>query len=97
MIPIVTRRIIWSVAAAIPLASIALTVADSEMTPKVIRYLIAPGYVLAERLPSAGTSFPESISRFVWFALTTNAAYYFLLILLVLWWRASRHSSSSST
>jgi hypothetical protein len=90
----VGRRIVCSVTVAVPLALISFAIADHEMTPNVIRYLIAPGYVLSLRLSLGGSSFSESISRDVCFALTANTAYYGLLVFLVLWSVARRHASS---
>ena len=65
--------------AAISAAFFAFGLADSAKTPNFIRYLIAPGYVLAlhARL---------NLANFLWLALCTNAAYYALVIYLISSW-----------
>lgn len=88
MISNVTRRIVWSVVLAIPLAFVSFAVADSVRTPNVIRYLIAPGFVLSLHLSPGGSTFSESLSRMVWLTLAANTAYYAVPIFVVLSWLA---------
>jgi hypothetical protein len=88
MISSVTRRIVWSLVLAIPLSFISFAVADSVRTPNIIRYLIAPGFVLSLHLSSGGSSFSESLSRAVWLALATDTTCYAVPLFVVLSWLA---------
>lgn len=93
MISNVARRIALSVALAVPLALLSFAIADSVRTPEVIRYLIAPGYLLILHMSSGGNSFGESLNREMSLALTTDTAYYGLLIFLVLSRPPARHTN----
>ena len=68
-----------SALAAIPAAFFSFGLADSAKTPNFVRYLIAPGYVLALHVCL-------KLAGFLWLALCTNAAYYTLLICLISSW-----------
>jgi hypothetical protein len=88
MISTVTRKIVLAIFVAMPLAIISFGVVDSALTPNIVRYLIAPGYLLSLRLPLGGNRVQQSLSLSVLFALTVNAVYDALGIFLLLVWLA---------
>lgn len=85
----VLRRIILSALAAVPSAFFSFGLADSAKTPNLVRYLIAPGYVL---MLHVRLSFDNGI----WLALWTNGAYYTLLIYLISYFVDPRAICASS-
>jgi hypothetical protein len=72
----VLRRIFLSALAAVPSAFFSFGLADSAKTPSLVRYLIAPGYVLMLHVRL-------SLDNSIWLALWTNSAHYGLLIYLI--------------
>jgi hypothetical protein len=78
-----------SALAAVPSAFFSFGLADSAKTPNLVRYLIAPGYVL---MLHVRLSFDNSI----WLAVWTNSAYYALLIYLISYF-VDEHAISHSS
>jgi len=77
------------------LTYISLAVADHVGTPRVVRYIFAPGYVLGMRFAS-GTGLLDTLGSFGRIALTVNMIYYglisFLLLRKVNWPRAPQNT-----
>lgn len=86
---------------ALPLAMIAFAIADQQSTPQILRYLVAPGYVLTispwfdATLRDAGWKTGLGVSLLT--ALIVNFVYYSLLLYWVFASIAHKFDNSSAS
>ena len=74
------KRTLWSVALSVPLSLVALAISDNAKCPAVLRYILSPGTLLATHIPPAYGTLGDTIARFMWVTLATDAAYYTVIL-----------------
>ncbi len=80
--------VIVSVIAAVPLAFVAIAIANNEHVPNVLRWIIFSRIVVGLHAMSDVSGFGNALSRFFWVAFTVNFSYYLALIFALLMLRS---------
>lgn len=86
------KRFLLALALSVPMALLGIAVADSARVPQLVGDFLSPGFLVAMRLPPAG-SLAQNLGRSLRVEFAVDVAFYFL-ILLGLFGLVSRRESA---